>query len=264
MPYETVHLDFRVPGPQGTGCFLTTGTGLAAGNNLLEAVSHALCEVIERDAFALAGDWSPDERAHRRIDPDTVDDPECRLLLDAYAAADVAVAVFDLTSDVGLPVFSATVADRDPDSVRRLPAAKGGGCHPDRGIALSRALTEAAQSRLTIIAGSRDDCPPAYYRRVRDPDALAAGVNAASDRGRRSFLDVPNVAADDIGADVAGALDRLRAVGVDRVVMVDLTRPDVGIPVVRMVVPGMEGFADKVSGLVPGARRRRVMQMAAS
>ena len=47
-----------LPGPQGTGCFLANGTGLAAGNHMLEAVSHALCEVVERDAFAL---W--DERA---------------------------------------------------------------------------------------------------------------------------------------------------------------------------------------------------------
>ena len=53
VPYECVHLDFRSPGPQGSGCFLANGTGLAAGNHLLEAVSHALCEAVERDAFAL-------------------------------------------------------------------------------------------------------------------------------------------------------------------------------------------------------------------
>src|SRR5262249_8797884 len=43
VPFECVHLDFRVPGPEGTGCFLGTSTGLAAGNHLLEAVSHSLC-----------------------------------------------------------------------------------------------------------------------------------------------------------------------------------------------------------------------------
>ena len=61
VPYECVHLDFRSPGPQGSRCFLVTGTGLAAGNHQLEAVSHALCEVVERDALAL---W--DERGAGR------------------------------------------------------------------------------------------------------------------------------------------------------------------------------------------------------
>jgi len=52
---------------------------------------------------------------------------------------------------------SVAIADRDSDPTRRLPAAAGHGCHPCRAVALSRALTEAAQSRLTMISGSRDD-----------------------------------------------------------------------------------------------------------
>ena len=70
VPYECVHLDFRSPGPQGSGCFLANGTGLAAGNHMLEAVSHALCEVVERDAFALWGDRTPADRASRQVDLD--------------------------------------------------------------------------------------------------------------------------------------------------------------------------------------------------
>ena len=63
VPYECVHLDFRSPGPHGSGCFLANGTGLAAGNHLLEAVSHALCEAVERDAFALWDERSGADRA---------------------------------------------------------------------------------------------------------------------------------------------------------------------------------------------------------
>ncbi len=173
VPYECVHLDFRSPGPQGTGCFLANGTGLAAGNHVLEAVSHALCEVVERDAFALWDERAPADRVARRIDLDTITDPGCRALLDTCERAGVGVAASDLTTDVGLPVFSATIVDRRSDVLRRLPAAIGGGSHPDRGIALSRALTEAAQSRLTLIAGSRDDCPP---------EPLPPGQGHAGDR----------------------------------------------------------------------------------
>ena len=184
-----------------------TGTGLAAGNHQLEAVSHALCEVVERDALAL---WDERERTtgcRGGSTLDTVDDPGCRRLLDTYERAGVGVAVWDLTTDVGLPVFAATIVDRDASLPRRLPAAMGVGCHPDRAVALSRALTEAAQSRLTVIAGSRDDCPPAYYRRIRDPGAIAMQLAPLGDPAERSFADAPHVPGESIDEDVAHELD---------------------------------------------------------
>lgn len=262
VPHECVHLDFRVPGPQGSECFLANGTGLAAGNHQLEAVSHALSEVVERDAFALWEERGEAERRSRRLVLDTVDDPACRRLLEAYERAEVGVAVWDLTTDVGLPVFSATVVDRDGGLARRLPAAIGGGCHPDRGVALARALLEAAQSRLTLIAGSRDDSPPAYFRRTRDPHAIATHVTRLGEPAERSFAEVAHVPGESIDEDVAHELDRLKAVGVAQAILVDLTRPDIGIPVVRMVVPGLEGWADKAEPVVPGARRRALRESA--
>lgn len=258
VPYECVHLDFRSPGPQGTGCFLANGTGLAAGNHVLEAVSHALCEVVERDAFALWDERAPADRVARRIDLDTITDPGCRALLDTCERAGVGVAASDLTTDVGLPVFSATIVDRRSDVLRRLPAAIGGGSHPDRGIALSRALTEAAQSRLTLIAGSRDDCPPSLYRRVKDTQAIGSHVASLDLDAGRSFEDVAHFPGESVDADVTHELDLLRAAGIRQVILVDLTRPDVGLPVVRVVVPGLEGWTDKVAPPIPGARRRAV------
>src|SRR6187551_2597914 len=256
VPYECVHLDFRSPGPQGTGCFLANGTGLAAGNHLLEAVSHALCEAVERDAFALWEERVARDREARRIDLDTVTDPGCRELLAVYERAGVGVVAWDLTTDIGLPVFSATIVDRRSDALRRLPAATGGGCHPDRAVALSRALTEAAQSRLTLIAGSRDDCGPDVYRRLRDAGAIGSHGRALAADGLRAFEDIANVSGESIDDDVAHGLDRLRSAGIGQAVLVDLTRPDVGVPVVRMVVPGLEGWTDKVAPAVPGPRRR--------
>ena len=256
VPYECVHLDYRVPGPQGTGCFLANGTGLAAGNHVLEAVSHALCEVVERDAFALWDERPPEDRAERQIDLGSVTDPGCRRLLDSFEQAGVGVLASDLTTDVGLPVFSVTVVNRDRDPLRRFPAGMGGGCHPDRAVALSRALTEAAQARLTLIAGSRDDFTTGYYRQIKDPDVLAAHVSRLEDVGTRSFTDVAHIPAASIDEDVTNELDRLKAVGVRQAIMVDLTRPELRIPVVRMVVPGLEGWTDKAEANVPGTRRR--------
>jgi YcaO-like protein with predicted kinase domain len=255
VPYESVHLDFRVPGPQGTGCFLATSTGLAAGNHLLEAVSHALCEVVERDAVALWGERGEADRASRQVDLDTVTDPGCRRLLDAFAFAGVGVVVWDLTTDLGLPVLSTTIVDRSP-GMQRLPAAMGYGCHPDRAVALSRALTEAAQSRLTLIAGSRDDLLPGYYRQGRDAKAIATHVARLNGFPVRAFKEVVQLSGSSIDEDVTHELDCLRAAGVRQAILVDLTRPEVCIPVVRMVVPGLEGCVDKVGGNVAGDRRR--------
>ena len=68
--------------------------------------------------------------------------------------------------------------------------------------------------------------------------------------------------AESIDADVAHVLDLVRAAGVRQAILVDLTRPDIGIPVVRMVVPGLEGWAEKPDRVVPGERRRALRAQA--
>src|SRR6187551_2488480 len=246
--------------PAGDGLFPRQRHRPRRGNHLLEAVSHALCEAVERDAFALWEERVARDREARRIDLDTVTDPGCRELLAVYERAGVGVVAWDLTTDIGLPVFSATIVDRRSDALRRLPAATGGGCHPDRAVALSRALTEAAQSRLTLIAGSRDDCGPDVYRRLRDAGAIGSHLGALSAEGTRSFADVADVPGATIDDDVTHELDRLRAAGIRQAILVDLTRPDVGVPVVRMVVPGLEGWTDKVAPAVAGPRRRALRE----
>jgi ribosomal protein S12 methylthiotransferase accessory factor len=255
VPYECVHTDYTLPFPQGSLCFAANTNGLASGNHALEAISHGLAEVIERDAITL---WKRRDAASRRstiVDLGTVDDPACRALLDRLAAAGIDAMVWDATSDVGVATFYCLLVGRqtafaDPEF--------GSGCHPSRAIALSRALTEAVQARTTYIAGSRDDFLPALYsgdardRRLRDCRALVALCAPA-----RSFQDVPNFAADDIAEDVDWMLRRLARVGLTQALVVDLTIAKYSLPVVRVVVPGLEG-PDKgpESDYVPGARAR--------
>jgi ribosomal protein S12 methylthiotransferase accessory factor len=254
VPYELVHTDFTLPLPAGSGCFPMTSNGLASGNHLWEAVSHGLAEVVERDAATLFSLLSPEERAARRVDPDSVDDPECRALLGAYARAGVAVAIFEMTSDAAIPVFRAVIADRELDPARPLGTSTGTGCHPSREIALSRALTEAAQARLTVIAGSRDDLPRERYDDAADLVHLQRRrERLLSGSPRRSFHDAPTFAGESIGADVAWQEDQLMAVGIRNIVVVDLTKPEFAIPVARVLVPELEPARD-VPGWVPGRR----------
>ncbi|MBP2297744.1 YcaO-like family protein [Azospirillum picis] len=257
VPFEMVHLNFTMPMAPGHGAFLAGSNGLASGNHKIEAISHAITELVERDATTLWRLAGEDAQSGTRIDLDSVDDPVCRSLIDRFEAAGVAVGVWEITSDVGLPAFLCRIVEREELPQHSVRPASGMGCHAAREIALSRALTEAAQSRLTFIAGARDDMPRAEYERHLDPGhharwkaLIVGGSDGGSDGApgqpslRRSFRTCPTSTAPTIEADLAHQLDRLRAVGIDEAVAVDLTKPEFGIPVVRVVVPGLEGADD--------------------
>jgi ribosomal protein S12 methylthiotransferase accessory factor len=255
VPYEVVHTNYTLPRGPASGWFPANTNGLASGNHLLEAVSHGLCEVIERDATTLWKHRGERARRERTLDIETVDDAACRWALDRFERAGVAVRVWDTTSDVGIASFYCLAMSRGDDDA---DPEFGGGCHPAREVALLRALTEAAQARTTFIAGARDDFWPEDYapalraQRRQVCRALMDGPAPA-----RGFHGVPTREADSIRGDVAWVLERLRAVGIRQAVVVDLTRPEIGLPVARVVVPGLEG-PDKGdrSGYAPGPRAR--------
>jgi YcaO-like protein with predicted kinase domain len=253
VPYDLVHLRCTLPRLADHGWYGPSSNGLASGNHLLEAISHAICEVVERDATTLWWLRREGAREATRLDLATVDDPGCRQVLTRYERAGIVVAAWEMTSDVGLPAFQCAIGEAVEDPLHLLPVYWGGGCHPTREVALLRALTEAAQSRLTFIAGSRDDKGRRDYQRLGDPDTIRRTTAALRAGGPlRRYHDVPTFEGETFEADVAWELDRLRAVGVERVVMVDLTRPGCGLPVVRVVIPGLE--AENGPGYVYGAR----------
>ena len=216
-------------------------------------MSHAICELVERDATSLWNQQTEEAQDATRLDLTTVDDPRGQEVLDRLEAAEVDVAVWDLTGDVGLPCFSASIIDRRRSPFRPLGAFAGYGCHPERGVALSRALTEAVQSRLTRVAASRDD---GYFAAHR---VMASGGYDASHRTRhrrpamRSFAEVPTADRPTVDADLQDQVSRLQGVGIEQIVVVDLSRPDLGVPVVRVVIAGLEG-ADHSRSYAPGRR----------
>jgi YcaO-like protein with predicted kinase domain len=255
LPFDLVHLNHTVPAPPGNGVFLSTSNGLASGNHRLEAIVHAVTEIVERDAATLWHLLSDAAQERTRIDPGGVDDPLCRSLLARFETAGVAVGVWEITSDVGLPAFLVRIVARG-EGCHTVRPATGMGCHAAREIALARALTEAAQSRLTFISGARDDMPRAQYLKHLDPAEMAAWCDrVVSGVVHRRFADVPTHVAPTLEQDLAHHLACLRSAGIEEAVVVDLTKPEFGIPVVRVVVPGLEGLADSPDYLY-GARAR--------
>ncbi|MCG8597681.1 MAG: YcaO-like family protein [Kiloniellales bacterium] len=258
VPYEMVHLDYTLPLPSGHGCFQASSNGLASGNHVLEATIHAICELIERDAVTLWHQTDAGEREATRVDLNTVTDLRCRKLLDQFAQAGVMVAVWEVTSDIGLPVFLSRILQSDSGLSNTIRPAAGMGCHLVREVALLRALTEAAQSRLTFIAGARDDMPRQGYEQFLDPKTYEIWRNAmAPTASGRNFLDAPSYHGRSFDEDLRLQLDRLKSVGIDEVVTVDLTKPEFRIPVVRVIIPGLEGL-DSSARYVPGERLRRL------
>lgn len=255
LPYELVHANYTLPFPTGSGCFLASTNGLASGNHRIEAIVHGICEVIERDSTTLWNLKDKDVKTATGLDLESVDDPTCRDMLERFARADIDVKVWETTSDVGVASFYCLIVDRR-DSLAHT--ADGAGCHPARDIALLRALTEAAQIRMTYITGSREDIPSGEYGLSAKQKKLQDCLTLIDWHAPvREFGLVPSFESDVLGEDLAEILRQLREVGVRRVLAVDLTKPDLGLPVVRVVVPGLEG-PDEHPGYVPGARARAV------
>jgi len=256
VPFQLVHSAYTTRMRWDLVGFAVSSTGLASGNHVLEAVSHALCEIVERDAGARFAARPEEEKEARRLDLSTVDEPDCLAVLERYRRAGVDVAVWDVTSHVGFAAFECLIAERSDDPTRFLSSARGMGCHPTRQVALFRALTEAAQSRLTIIAGSRDDLSRSSYAVWRHPANAEQWRKDAADRGCVAFTSVPSFESDSFEQDVAQLLDAIARAGCDRVIVVELTRPEVGVPVVRVIVPGLhdEGHRHPVARSVEAGR----------
>ena len=229
VPLEAVTLDTVFAKPP---VFDVSSNGLASGNVLVEAIVHGLCEVIERDAEAAWRRAGTD----RRIVLDSIADPSCRALIEQITAAGARVFVWDLGGDTGVPAIGCAIMEdpREP-AWRTLGFYQGFGAHVLPEIAIARALTEAAQTRLTYIAGGRDDFFPFDYERATDPELLAETWDrlAAPCDEPASFDDLPRIEATTIG----GELEQL-ALRVGQVIVVELTHPELGVPVVKVIVPG--------------------------
>lgn len=259
VPYEIVDTNYTLPLPPGAGSFFASSNGLASGNHLLEAINHGICEAIERDAATLFGLAGWENCARAMLDTGTIDDAACLQVLAAIERAGVLVGLWDITSDVGVPVFQCKITE-GPDHPQRPWVAVGYGCHPARGVALLRALTEAVQARLTLIAGSRDDMRRSVYQPGIDRRQPALDWSWIDSRyPRRSFLAVPHHEGDTFQSDLNWLLERLRGAGLRRVVVVDLSRAEFGIAVVRVLVPGLEAAMIEPGAVALGARALAVV-----
>jgi len=242
VPYDIVSFDSVSPlsfAPR----LQADSNGLASGNSMLEALEHAICELVERDASTL---WfaAGDDRTGKStqlvldsIDVDFITRARARL-----ADAGLLIGIYDITSDVGVPAYQCIVSDA-PGNARPRGYFWGFGCHLAPSVAVTRAVTEAVQSRLSEITGLRDDIRHGAYERGRDDVELRAIQHDLEvPPPRRAFGSRASLAGESFEADVDRLVAALRGAGITSLVAVDLTKPDIGVPVVKVIAPELEGF----------------------
>ncbi|HJJ46747.1 MAG TPA: YcaO-related McrA-glycine thioamidation protein [Methanocorpusculum sp.] len=215
--------------------FRSNSNGIASGNTLEEAIFYALTEVIERDSWSLV-------EATRQTGKKLKDLPSrVAMIVEKFTKNGVEVTLRDITSDLGIPTIAAIADDVQLKDPRLMMI--GMGTHTNAEIAMIRALSEVAQSRATQIHGAREDATIAQIREVIGYDRVKR-MNAYWFRGEeyKPASDVPSVGTDDFKKDIEIILSRIAGVGLDRVIVFDLTDPSLQIPVVRVVVPGLECF----------------------
>lgn len=226
------------------GAFVASTNGLASGLDVAEATVSALFEVVERDAVTLG------KAAPVRIDLDidallSVVGRDVVALVETIRSKGMMVKVFDVTHDALLPTFIAEIHDTEqPRS--GVFMGYGNGFDVDR--ALVRAITEAVQARGLIIAGARDD----IYATTRRATTRASSQLRPPAPGR----DAPTAHRTIEATDVFMALEQLcRAAercGSSQVLVHRLTDPGDPAQVVRVVVPGLEGYP--FDNAAPGPR----------
>ena len=164
------------------------------------------------------------------LDNSKVDDENAAGLIYQLIEKNVAIAIFDITNKFNVPTYHCIISDNTP--IRKLGHQSGTGTHTSKGVAISRAITEAAQSRLTHISGARDDMFSMNYQYEWGELETMGDV---SYQDRSSF----NVLNKTLDEQVSYLLNIFESKGYDKVVCVDHTSDDELIAVVHAIVPGL-------------------------
>ncbi|HEY7228481.1 MAG TPA: YcaO-like family protein [Nitrososphaeraceae archaeon] len=255
--------------------------GLASGNVLEEAICHSLCEVIERDATSLAElnasalpyntlrtmtkylsdngleidpvdgtEFVDDDSKYPDVDISNIDFKPISNLVKKFNDAKIPLIIKDITSPIGVPTFNASSIEWITEDYGYL--AEGHGTHPDARIALLRAITEVSQTRAANIQGARDDLRKISYGNSNSDEKKT--WQFMKSKNSIQFSEIKSYINDDILDDIKFILSRLISNGLKQVIVADLTNPQIMIPVVRTIVPGLETF--KITKAVIGKRGR--------
>jgi ribosomal protein S12 methylthiotransferase accessory factor len=219
----------------GPAAFQADSNGCAAGNTLEEAIVQGFLELVERDAYAI---WWYNRSQRAEVDLSQFDDSYVRDLHSQLAETGRKLWVLDVTSDLGVPTYVAILhwMQNGQENIEF-----GSGAHFDKRIALLRTLTELNQfMSIGLMGGGTGEKPSldgVTPLRLEDYPFLTPSGNPMVLPGSGSETGP----LDNTRDQVLACVDLARRAGLDFLVL-NQTRPDVEVPVVRVIVPGLRHF----------------------
>ncbi len=220
--------------------FKSNTNGLASGNILEEAILHGMLEVIERDA------WSIFELTHKnysQIDLDSIESDIVNEIIGKFESEGIKIKLMDFTADIKIPTIAASADDTVTKDAGLLTL--GMGTHLDPEVAILRALTEVAQSRATQINGAREDTVRADFAREAGYERMKR-INKyyfKQEDSQINLCDIENKSTNSISKDIEIVKDELIKNDIKQILYTDLTRPELDVSVVRVIIPEMEIYA---------------------
>ncbi len=219
--------------------FKSNTNGLASGNILEEAILHGIFEVIERDA------WSIFELTHKnyaQIDISSIENEIIIDIIEKFESEGIKIKLMDFTADIKIPTIAASADDTITKDAGLLTL--GMGTHLDPEVAILRALTEVAQSRATQINGAREDTVRADFAREAGYERMKR-INKFYFRDEEEQIklsDIDNKSTSSITRDIEIVKDELVSNDIQKILYSNLTRPELDVSVVRVVIPEMEVY----------------------
>lgn len=220
--------------------FKSNTNGLASGNNLEESILHGIFEVVERDAWSI---FELTKKNKKEIPKESIDSELINPLLDKFKKESIDIKLLDITADINIP----TIAAISDDTLLKDPAllTLGVGTHLNPEIAVIRALTEVAQSRVTQIHGAREDTVRADFMRKAGYERMKR-INKHYFGEEENFIDfneIENKSTKSVKEDILTSKKELQKADIKEILYTDLTRNELNIPVSRVIIPTLELYS---------------------
>ncbi len=244
----TAYCYYGYPQSEYLDCWADSN-GCAAGNTIEEAILQGFMELVERDSVAL---WWYNRLQKPQVDLDSFDEPYYQSLQQYYQELGRELWVLDITSDLNIPTFAAISrsCDRSVEDI-----ILGYGTHFDPKIAMSRALTEVNQILPSVVSTKADGTT--NYPQYIDPLAVEWWTNATLTNNPylipdnqvtpKIYSDYDYIASNDLLDDVQLCQKIVESQNMEMLVL-DQTRPDIGLRVAKVIVPGMRHMWQRLGG----------------